>query len=506
MRYHKTINTIRNIFWGSMNKSITILLPFVNRTIIIYVLGLEYAGLDSLFLSVLKILNLAELGIGTALTYSMYEPIAQNDNKKICAILKLYRQCYRIISFVTLFLGLILLPFLHLFVRGDVPEDVNIYILFLLYIFQNFSSYSFFAYKSCLLSAHQRLDVGNRINIILNILMMGLQAFIILITRNYYLYLIPGIVSVILLNIFQAVIADKMFPEYRCVGELTDNEKKTIFKQVTGLLTNKIGAVVINAADTLVISAFLGLKQLAIYDNYYYCLAAVSAFFDIILNSMTAGIGNSIIIESKENNRKLFNTINFIYQWLVTCAAALLLCLYQPFIHLWVGKDNLFSIHIVFFLVFRFFAGRIVQVTFMYKDALGLWWEDRFRPVISAVCNLVINIVLVNLIGIEGVIISTFLCTICISTPWGNMVLYKQYFGRGLKQYYIKLCYTYMAGFITVFASYIAAEQVKTITILSLILRFVVCLFVTNVFLILLNYRREEFKDAISKIRRKMFV
>ena len=91
MRIERSKNAARNIVFGVTMKLYQILIPFIMRTIIIYFLGMEYAGLNSLFSSVLQILNLAELGVGSAMIFSMYEPIAKDDKIQICALMRLYR-------------------------------------------------------------------------------------------------------------------------------------------------------------------------------------------------------------------------------------------------------------------------------------------------------------------------------------------------------------------------------------------------------------------------------
>jgi len=467
-------------------------------------MGLEYAGLDSLFLSVLKVLNLTELGVGTALTYAMYKPIAENDKEKVGAIMQYYKKCYRLIGIAVFTFGMMLMPFLKYIIKGNVPADINIYVLFVMYIMQNVISYNLFAYKNSLLVAHQRLDIGHKISIVLNTTIVVLQAIVILKFRNYYLYVVLSMLSVIMLNILQAFWSKKLFPEYKCGGLLAKDERKEIKKQITGLLFNKIGATVINSADTIVISSFLGLTVLACYDNYYYCLAALVSFLDIVLSSMTAGIGNSIVTESKEKNKNTFKNINFMYQWVVCCMAAMLMALYQPFIGIWVGKDKTFPFYIVVLLVIRFFAGRITQVTFMYKDALGMWWQDRYRPIVSAVLNLIINIVLVNAVGISGVIISTFLCSIFVSTPWGNIVLFKNYFGNGLKHYFIDLIRVYLIGTLTIALSYKLTEWINADNVVGIIIKAIGCFISANVILFICNFRRKEFAYVKDKIMRKL--
>ena len=163
MRIERTKNAVRNILFGTVNRVINIILPFISRTVILYVMGTKYLGLSSLFSSILSFLSLAELGVGGAMVYSMYRPIAQNDHKTICALLNLYRRLYRTIGLVVLALGVALMPFLGVLVTEELPGDVNLYILYALYLINAVLSYWLFAYKNALLQAHQRTDVNSAI-------------------------------------------------------------------------------------------------------------------------------------------------------------------------------------------------------------------------------------------------------------------------------------------------------------------------------------------------------
>jgi O-antigen/teichoic acid export membrane protein len=290
MKLERTKNALRNIIWGFLNKFIVIVLPFINRTIMIYLMGDQYVGLGSLFTSILEVLNIAELGIGSALVYNMYKPIADGDSDKICALMNFYRKCYRIIGLIVLTCGLILLPFLQFLIKGSWPSDINIYILYLMYLSQTVLSYNLFAYKNCLLGAHQRTDITSKINMTLNVLKLLLQMFVLICTRNYYLFVGVGIAFGIIMNLSQAYFVDKLFPDYKCHGELDKQTLADLKKKVMGLISSKIGGVVINQADNIVISAFLGLAVLGWYNNYYYIMSSIIGFLDIILVSMTAGI------------------------------------------------------------------------------------------------------------------------------------------------------------------------------------------------------------------------
>ena len=195
MKIERTVNAGRNIAFGMILQVYQIAIPFIMRTAMIYFLGVEYLGLNSLFSSVLQVLNLAELGVGAAMVYSMYKPIAEDDTAKICSLMKLYRTYYRVIGGVIGGTGLVLTPFIPLLVKSDLPEDINVYILYLMNLALTVLSYWLFAYKNSLFQAHQRIDIPNKVTLITNTIMYILQFFVLIYIKNYYLKLTNLIIT-----------------------------------------------------------------------------------------------------------------------------------------------------------------------------------------------------------------------------------------------------------------------------------------------------------------------
>ena len=146
MKIEKSKNASRNIIFGVLLKVYQILVPFLMRTIMMYAIGVQYLGLNSLFTSILQVLNLAELGVGSAMVFSMYKPIACNDETTICALMKLYRLYYRVIGGVILVVGMLLVPFLPRLIAEDVPANINIYYLYILNLLATVLTYWLFAY------------------------------------------------------------------------------------------------------------------------------------------------------------------------------------------------------------------------------------------------------------------------------------------------------------------------------------------------------------------------
>lgn len=502
MKFNRTKNATRNIFFGIILKLYHILVPFLMRTAMIYLLGVEYLGLDSLFTSILSVLNLAELGVGSAMVYSMYRPIIRDDGKTICALMNLYKRYYRMIGLVVLASGLILCPFVPKLIAGSTPAGINIYILYLLNLGSTVLSYWLFAYKNCLLQAHQRSDIVSKIMLIVQTGRYVLQFVLLFLTHNYYLYLIVTLLSQAVINVVTSIVADKMYPQYRAIGVLDKAAKKDINHRITDLFTAKIGAVIVDSVDTIVISAFLGLTVLAVYQNYFYILTAITGLINVIMTSCLAGIGNSIATESKEKNYRDLRTFTLIIVWIAGICTALLLTMFQPFIKLWVGEKYMFEFSAVVCFCVYFFVKQINTLLNLYKDAAGMWHEDRFRPLVTAAANLIMNLIMVQFWGVYGILLSTVLSMLFVGMPWILRNLFTVLFDRAELRNYLKmlLLYVLITGAACA-ASALLGQLLPGDGILLLVLRMVVTLAVSNLIFFAALHRTADFKKGMDILK-----
>ena len=499
MKIERTKNATRNIIFGVIQKIYTIIVPFVMRTAMIYFMGVEYLGLNSLFTSVLQVLNLAELGVGSAMVYSMYKPIAEDDTPTICALMRLYRTYYRIIGIVIAAAGLCATPFIPKLVKGSLPPELNIYVLYLMNLGITVLSYWLFAYKNCLLGAFQRGDVGSKISMILNTVQYVAQFCVLYFLRDYYVYLIVAMATGVCGNLVTAVVVTRMYPDYRPVGKLDNTTVKGINQRIRDLFTAKLGTVIVNSIDTLVISAFLGLSMLAVYQNYYYILSSVMGIVGIVFGACMAGIGNSIVVESKQKNYNDLKKFTFIISWIAGFCTTCLLCLYQPFIDIWVGKELKLDFNVVICLCIYYYIMEISQLLFIYKDASGMWHEDRFRPLVTASANLLMNLILVHFWGIYGVILSTVLSTACIGMPWLLNNLFTMLFEKKYMVDYLKRLFFYSGNSLVVCVIvYLICSFVKKDSLTTFVVRMGVCCILPNVFFLLLYNKKEEFKQSVE--------
>lgn len=493
-------NSIRNVMAGFINKVVALVCPFIIRTIIIKELGSGYVGLNGLFTSILSVLSISELGFGSAMVYSMYEPIANNNPQRVCALLNLYKQLYRYVGMFIMGVGLLLLPYLRYFIKGSYPGEVNIYILYLIFLFNASVSYVMFAYKGSLLSANQREDINSRLLTISNLFMYIIQIVVLLSVKDYYAYIIWLPITTVALNLCRSFVVDKLYPQYKCAGELEPSVKKEIFKNVGALVGHRISGTVILSADNIVISSFLGLAAVASYGNYYYVIQALIGFFFIIFDGIRPGIGNSIVQESVDKNYQDFIRISTVMFWLTAWCAICLLCLYQPFITIWVGEQFLLPMTTVVMLSIYFLVWKTLDVLIVYRDAAGMWWSNRFRPYVVAITNLAGNIALVKYFGLDGVVFTTFFTCTFISFPGVIHVLFREYFKRKPWKYLKRLSGLCVLAFLTGIVTYELTGVVRIPGFMGLLVKGAICLVFPNIIFVLTIGRLPEVRTIIRCI------
>lgn len=504
MKIERTKNATRNVVFGVVLKIYSLVLPFIMRTAMIYLLGIEYLGLNSLFTSLLQVLNLAELGVGSAMVFSMYKPIAEDDEKKICALMRLYRTYYRVIGGVVLVLGMLLLPFLPGLITGKVPQNINIYILYFMNLFATVLTYWLFAYRNSIFQAYQRTDVVSKVTIVTDTVKYVIQLFVLAVFHNYYLYVIAILFSQILNNITIAVLSKKMYPVYEPEGDLSKKEKQEINQRIKDLFTSKLGGTIVNSADTIVISAFLGLKILAVYQNYYYILSALMGIIMILFSSVTAGSGNSMVIESREKNYQDFKKLSWLTYWIIGYVICGLTCLYQSLMKVWVGTELMLADEYVILLCIYFGGIMTVQLLSVYKNAAGIWHQDRYRPLISGLVNLILNIILVNVVGLYGIVLSTIISVYLVSIPWIVHNVFSFIFPGKLKEYFKSILAIAAVSIAITVITFFVCRFIPDGGIFILLIKTVVCTIVFHTLFLVFYGRNKMFKEILGMFWRML--
>jgi O-antigen/teichoic acid export membrane protein len=250
----------------------------------------------------------------------------------------------------------------------------------------------------------------------------------------------------------------------------------------------------------------LGLTTVAIYGNYYYIIGAISTFVALIYSAVTASIGNSIAVESREKNYNDLKKMMFLNTWLVGWCCICFICLFQDFMTVWMGEKLLFEISTVLCLVLRFFVEQLRKVVLTYKDAAGMWWYDKWRPLVGCVVNLILNIILVKTIGVAGVALSTVASYALVELPWETHVLFKYYFNKSEIEYYKELLLSIITIIPSGIVTYFVCEILPIHGIFAIAVKLVICCILPNVLFIMLNLKNRFFIESKSFIAKMVYV
>lgn len=331
----RTLNSIKNLFSGMGNKLISLILVFISRKIFITYIGIEYLGISSLFSNILSILSLADLGFGIAMGYSLYRPLAENNCEEISALIHIYKKIYNIVAAVIFVIGLSLIPFLNDIVHLD--HDIrHLEIYYILFLLQTTVSY-LFVYKATIITADQKNHIVNNVALITNIIKTLLQILLVIMTKNYTVYLIIQLIFVLVNNIWISRKADEIYPFIKTKSRIKGEYKKEIYNNFKSVFLYKISGTFMNSIDSICISSICGTVILAYYTNYLIISTNISVIISIVFGSFTAGIGNLIVNGSYERRYEVFREIQVISYYLSSVTLIGFLFLAQDFIKLWLG-------------------------------------------------------------------------------------------------------------------------------------------------------------------------
>ena len=430
-------NTLRNSSVSMVCQLASSGLSFINRTFFIYYLNTMYLGINGLFSNILSVLSLAELGLGTAITYKLYKPLAEKDTRRIMALMNFYKSAYRLIGVAVLVLGLLLTPFLDTLV-GEHPDIPNFILLYVLYLINSVASY-FFTFKRSLLSADQKEYINSFNRLAFTVLQNIGQFLVLLFTREFILYLIVTIICTVASNIRISYECDRLYPYLKNNSEhLGKDEKKDLLKYVFAQTFHKIGGVVVNGTDNVLITTMVknGLINVGLLSNYNLIIGVLKNFINSIFNSAVASVGNLNASESTEKSKDIFNQMFFLNYLFYGFTAVCFFNLAQPFVSLWIGDDFLLSNAVLFVVVVNYYLSGMRQTCITFNTTLGLFWNDRYKPLFEAAINLVASIIFIKWMGLVGVFLGTTVSNLTTNFWVEPYLLYKHGFSYRLADYF----------------------------------------------------------------------
>lgn len=502
MRFNRVENTKRNVIWGISYRLIAMLVPFLMRTVVIYSLGTIYLGLNSLFTSILNALNLAELGVGSAMVFMMYDPVARDDKEKICALLNFYKTAYFIIGLVVTILGFSVLPFLNYFIKGEYPSDIILHLIYIIQLLSTSFGYFFMAYKGSVVNVYQRNDVISKYSLLTDIGMYLGQIVALLGFKNFYIYTLFILLRTVVYNLLVSKYVDRNFQEIKAKGRIQKTERRKIFVKIGALMGNKIASVIINSIDNIFISMFIGLQMVAIFNNYSYIVTAVTTIFTMIISGLSAIIGNYIVVETDKKTANLFYTIHFLLCFMICICCTCFLNLFQPFMTLWLGNESLLPwLSVVLFVVY-FFSIRIRTAGQLFLDASGLWEKTVTQSYIVIIIDLIIDIILLKRIGVNGALISTIVCMI-FAFIYESIIIFKYCIRASIIHYYFNTFIYSIAILISCFLSHFFCERLTITSLIgNLLISFAISILTSVICYILCTVWTKEFKEGISFAKR----
>nr|WP_317347925.1 hypothetical protein [uncultured Blautia sp.] len=494
--------SIKNSFAASFCYLLQIMMSFVARTFFIRLLNSDYLGINGLFANILTVLSLAELGVGTAIIYAMYTPVAQNNISKIAAYLNFYKILYRIIGIIVAVVGIAVLPFLPVLINNVPDIKENISIIYLLILSETVFSY-FFSYKKSILILYQQNRIEQWINTFCILLRYLAQILILVTTKNIYLYYFVQTVFTVLSNFIASIIVDKRYPEIitKKYVLLDKTEKRSLFKNVLAMSASKIGSVAVNGTDNILISMFLSTSLVGIYSNYVYIINYIKSFVAKGFAAITSSVGN--LVSSAEDD-KVYEIFKLTYYTSYTFAffiTGILVSVLNTFIVIWAGSDYLLSLSITLLLVGNFFLGMIRQATEIFIDAYGLFWQLKYKPLFEAGINLFVSVVLAKytVLGLTGIIIGTLVSNVFTNIWWEPYVLYKYGIHKNVATYFKRLGLDTLVCVGNSLVILGITNQIEEKSIINFILRGVISVIISIFIYVLVYWRCKEFKQ-IGKI------
>lgn len=478
------------------------LLSFVVKTVFIYILGAELLGLNSLFSNVLTILSLAELGIGSAIVFAMYKPIAEKNHEKVNALIKFYKKVYYSIALVMIVLGIILLPLLKYIINADNTLNVNIYLVYIMFLLNNIISY-FAAHRNALIFASQRNDILTGISMIVGIISSLIQIAVIFLVKNYYLYYSITLFSTALENVCVYIASNKIYKHLNLKDAKTLNkeEKQSLFKDFKGMLFQKIGGAVISGTDNIIISAFINLTILGSYSNYILITTSIGSAIYLIANSIKASVGDFIATHTPDEVEQVQHKLMFFFSWLIIFCSTSLLCLLQPFIKIWLPDEYAISFVTVVMIVLSFTIEKSRHVICLTRDCAGLFRYKKWCPICEAITNLIASLILVKVMGLPGVILGTIIGYVLFPLwvePW---VVYKYYYHKSSKRYWKKWIKYFAIGIIIAIVTFFVCSLLPNYGLLWFVLKCGICVVIPNTIMLLLYHKTPEFKFYVNLIK-----
>lgn len=491
---------------STFRQILVVLLNFISRTLFIRILGAEYLGINGLFSNILSILALSELGIGAAISFYLYKPIVDEDIERIKSIMHFYKMCYRFVGTFIVIVGLACTPFLHNMVQFDNSVDINLYLVFMLYILNTAGSYFLYSYKQTLAYANQEGYKIEKYVILFSILSCITDCLVLVVFRNYYAYLIIKFVLVLVKNLYIGRVIDREYPYIRSkeFKKIDKIEIRSILKDVFNISVYKVGSALYSATDNMIISMLIGTIVVGYYSNYVLIVAQVLTIINLIANSFVAGIGNVIAKEHIKKWYGYFKEIDLLVYSIIFVACVMLIQLLNPFMKIWVGNydvNYILPVYIVWIIVFNLYLDSSILIVTAFREASGHFEIGRWEQLIGGFLNIILSVALGKTIGLAGVFLATSICKMFITIVpiiWKSSKKVFLVSSWKLLAYYLSHMVIVMAA---VMVAYFWGTYIPDEGIIWFCIRGIISLLFAFGFFTLVFFKQPEFKSLVNRFK-----
>lgn len=437
MSNSRTKNSLLNMAASIGYQLVNLVLSFVSRTIFLQVLGVGYLGINGLFNDVLSMLNMAELGFGTAMTYSMYKPLAEKDYDTLAGLTHFYKKVYRIIALTIAVIGVALVPFLpHLVnLEHDIPH-VELY--YLLFLASNVASY-LVTYKTTVLYADQKNYIMLQRGAVWHTAEVLTMLLVLWLTKNYTLYLVTQVIFVYGRNFYMSHLASKHYPYLSKKVTLPKEKTKGIFKDVGSAFLYKIANVLITATDNTLISVLVSTEMVGYYSNYHIIVGKLSNIVGTLFSSLIASLGNLIAKENEDRRYQVFQTMQSFSLIISTFCVSCLTLLEDDFIRVWLGEEYVLSPLTLIAIVINFYLVIALKPVTSFREAAGLFRKTKFIMLWAATLNIGFSIILGKIWGLSGILLATSISKLLTYFWYEPKLLFQDYFHRPCSQYFLEM-------------------------------------------------------------------
>ena len=454
-------------------------------------LAVDYLGINGLYTNILTVMSLAELGVDTAVVYSLYKPVADHDTKLIHSMIVYFRKIYWGLSIMILAFGLLLIPFLKYLIKSDIPHN-DLVFFYVLFLINTVASY-FVAERVALLSAFQEQRIQKLVTLLFNLILQIAYIVVLIVFHNYYAYVIAMVITTIMTTIALGIITERRHPDIFKEKELIDFDKKPVINRIKDTLLYKIGAVLINSTDNILISVLVSTAAVGLYGNYVTVVSAITAFITIITTSLIAGIGNLGVKEGKEKQKDLFFMMVFVYHFVAALGLVGFSLLFNDLIAIWVGEEFAFDMKTVIIIAVNFYIPNAVSPVWMFREANGLFDDVKYLLLIRAALNLIFSVIFGMIWGVFGILLATTVSMLMTNFWFEPGLIFKKLFGTSAAKYWlVQLKYLLITA--ASFAVSVFVIRPLGDSLLMIGLKGGIIVIITTAFFVVTCFRSNEYK------------